>query len=121
VLYVPQEMLSYKNALIATVIAWLCAVSMFASYSYAIIIETYWPDIRITELIIILSYIGLIVGIVVIPSCFIIIALLICALPIISRKWRQLCASFIGAIMVPITIYLYDSIFQVGLSNLLSC
>ena len=105
-------MFSLPKALLATFVAWLSAVALIMAYSYATKPESSWTATPVADFLKGLSIMAYFVGIVVVPTCMLVVTPLLRLLPRTSLLWRPSWACAIGAIAGPIAMYLWTAGFR---------
>ena len=105
-------MFSLSKSLLATFVAWLSGSALIMAYSYATKAASSWTATPVTDVLKGLSILAYFVGIVVFPTCLLVVTPLLRLLPRTSLLWRPSLACTIGAIAGPIAMYLWTAGFR---------
>jgi hypothetical protein len=105
-------MFSFSKALLATVIAWFATVMLMVGYGYATKPNPSWSATPVLDFLRDLALLCYFVGIVVVPTCMLIVTPLLAFVPRTSLLWRPVWACVVAAISGPFVMYLWAAGFR---------
>ena len=110
--FVRQKMFSFPKSLLSTLIAWLSAIALMMVYSYATKPPNSWTATPVVDFMKGAAILSYFVGIVIFPTCMLVVTPLLRLLPKTSLLWRPSWSCAVGAITGPIAMYLWACGFR---------